>query len=115
MFLSVQLATAAYACAMGVHEPAEQPMEAMVSCADMAEQDATQSDGQKALCMGHCQADFKHADHSAPQIPAFIPVLASIIVATPALDATPVFARHAQTQPRAPPPPHTILHCCFRT
>jgi len=116
VFLSVQLAAAAYACTMGLNEPAEQPsMEAMVSCADMAEQDVAQNDGRKALCMGHCQAETKYADHAAPQIPAFIPVLAGIIVEPPVLDATPVIALRAQTQPRAPPPPHAILHCCFRT
>jgi hypothetical protein len=116
VFLSVQLATAAYACKMSESKPTKQPsMEAMVSCADMAEQDAAPSDSQKALCMGHCQADTKHADHAAPQIPAFIPVLASIIVEPPALDAAPVFALLAKTQPRAPPPPHAILHCCLRT
>ncbi|WP_029050939.1 MULTISPECIES: hypothetical protein [Burkholderiaceae] len=116
VFLSVQLATAAYACTIGVNVPAEQPsMDAMVSCADMAEQDAAQDNGEKAFCMGHCQADTKYADHAVPQIPAFIPVLAGIIIEPPVLDATPVIARHAHTQPRAPPPPHAILHCCFRT
>ncbi|QET06592.1 copper resistance protein [Cupriavidus pauculus] len=116
VFLSVQLATAAYACNMGASKPMEQaPMEAMVSCADMAEQDAVPGDSQKALCMGHCQADTKHADHAAPQIPAFIPVLASIVVEPPMLDAAPIFALRAKHQPRAPPPPHAILHCCLRT
>ena len=119
VFLSVQLATAAYACTMGKAAPAESPMEAsmeaMTSCAEMADQVAVQNDGQKALCMAHCQADAKHADHAAPQIPAFIPVLASIIVEPPVLDVTPVITLHAQARPRAPPPPHAILHCCFRT
>ena len=90
-------------------------MEAMVSCADMAEQDAARNDGQKALCMSHCQADAKHADHATPQIPAFIPFLVGVIVEPPVLDAAPMFVVRAQSQPRAPPPPHAILHCCFRT
>lgn len=90
-------------------------MESMVSCADMAEQDAVQNDGEKALCMAHCQADAKHADHSTPQIPALVPVLISIIVVPPVLDGTPLIAERARYQPRAPPPPHSILHCCFRT
>ncbi|WP_423198967.1 MULTISPECIES: copper resistance protein [unclassified Cupriavidus] len=112
----MQLATAAYACNMGESKPTEQaPMGAMVSCADMAEQDATPSDSQKALCMSHCQADTKHADHAAPQIPAFIPVLASIIVEPTVGDAAPFFALRAKHQPRASPPPHAILHCCLRT
>lgn len=90
-------------------------MEPMVSCADMAEQDAAQNDGKNALCMSHCHADAKHADHATPQIPAFVPFLVSVIVEPPVLDAAPLFAARAQTQPRAPPPPHAILHCCFRT
>lgn len=116
VFLSVQLATAAYACTIGASAPVEQvSMDSMVSCADMAEQDAAHNDGQKALCMSHCQADAKHADQAAPQVPAFIPFLVSIVIEPPVLDAAPVFALRAQSQPRAPPPPHAILHCCFRT
>ncbi|MGO4280109.1 copper resistance protein [Cupriavidus sp. RAF20_2] len=119
VFLSVQLATAAYACTAGQGEldgqPSMETMEAMPSCADMVEQDAAQHDGQKALCMAHCQADTKHADHPAPQVPAFIPILVSTVVEPPMLDAAPLFAERAQAQPRAPPPPHAILHCCFRT
>jgi hypothetical protein len=84
LFLSVQLATAAYACTMGMNSTDEHPsMEATMSCADMAEQDAAQNDGQKALCMSHCQANAKHADHATPQIPAFIPFLVSIVVEPP--------------------------------
>jgi hypothetical protein len=116
LFLSVQLATAAYACTMGMNSTDEHPsMEATMSCADMAEQDAAQNDGQKALCMSHCQANAKHADHATPQIPAFIPFLVSIVVEPPVLDNAPMLAERAQSQPRAPPPPHAILHCCFRT
>ncbi|UBM08365.1 copper resistance protein [Cupriavidus metallidurans] len=116
LFLSVQLATAAYACTMGMNSMDEHlSMEATMSCADMAEQDAAQNDGQKALCMSHCQANAKHADHATPQIPAFIPFLVSIVVEPPVLDDASMLAERAQSQPRAPPPPHAILHCCFRT
>jgi hypothetical protein len=116
VFLSVQLATAAYACTLGASDPAGQAaQEEMVSCADMAEHDATKNDGQNALCMNHCQADTKHADHPTPQIPAYVPVLISVIVEPPLLDAAPMVTERALAQPRAPPPPHAILHCCFRT
>ncbi|MBP0618384.1 copper resistance protein [Cupriavidus consociatus] len=125
VFLSVQLATAAYACMAGTRalEDTSQQltmagMEGMGRCPDMAstpDQDARQFNGEKALCMGHCQADTKHADHPAPQVPAFIPVLVNIVVEPPVELPAPLLAMRANAQPRAPPPPHAILHCCFRT
>lgn len=90
-------------------------MEAMTSCADMADQDMVKGAGQKALCMGHCQADNKHADHSTAQIPAFIPVLITHVVAPTVELSVPLTLAQASAQPRAPPPPLSILHCRFRT
>ncbi|WP_454727438.1 MULTISPECIES: copper resistance protein [Cupriavidus] len=116
VFVSVQLATAAYACTNGVSQPpADETMAAMVSCADMAEQDMVKGDGQKALCMGHCQADNKHADHSTAQIPAFIPALITYVVAPAVQLSVPLTLAQASAQPRAPPPPLSILHCRFHT
>ncbi|PLP99563.1 copper resistance protein [Cupriavidus pauculus] len=122
VFLSVQLATAAYACTTGasaVGEPTQlEAMDGMGCCPDMADmedQGAAQFNGEKAFCMGHCQADSKHADHPAPQIPPFIPVLVGSLVEPPVQGRASFFVMRANAQPRAPPPPHTILHCCFRT
>lgn len=131
VFLSVQLATAAVACTTGVGmlAPAVQAasMETMAHCADMAghatAQPGTptaapasvQSDHQAALCMGHCQADTKHADHATPQLPAFVPLLVGIVIAAPLRESAALLATDGAAQPRAPPPPHAILHCCLRT
>lgn len=129
VFLSVQLAAAAYACSAGTRTDAPRQevmgaMEDMASCAEMAgmsatidpvDQDAGHFNGEKAFCMGHCQADTKHADQPAPQVFAFIPVLVGVIVEPPALVPAPFFMQRANAQPRAPPPPHAILHCCLRT
>nr|WP_315594264.1 copper resistance protein [uncultured Cupriavidus sp.] len=123
VFLSVQLAAAAYACSAGMRTDTPRQevmgaMEDMASCAEMAgmiDEDAGHFNGEKAFCMGHCQADTKHADQPAPQVFAFIPVLVGVIVEPPALVPAPFFMQRANAQPRAPPPPHAILHCCLRT
>ncbi len=85
------------------------------SCPEMAT--GTQSDDQlhDGLCLEHCQNDSKSADRVAPQIPAFLPVLIRQVVAEPmeALDTQSVLL--AVVAPRAPPPPLSILNCCFRT
>jgi hypothetical protein len=125
-FLTVQLAAAAYACAGGrfAVTPAMDmgAMEGMADLADMAEscpemakrapQDAGQHDG---LCLEHCQAGTKTADHVSPQIPAFLPVLLGQIEPTPIATLVPLSLAQGEAIARAPPPPHAILHCCFRT
>lgn len=121
-FLTVQLAAAAYACAGGryVVHPA-MDMGAVEGMADMAEscpemaknasQDSSRHDG---LCLEHCQAGSKTADHVSPQIPAFLPVLLGQIEPTPIAATVPLILAQADAIARAPPPPLSILHCCFR-
>lgn len=119
MFLTVQLAAAAYACAGSRYQIEGTQTQAALteSCDDMAssDHDKSQGDEQKALCLAHCQADSKSADHVSPQIPAFLPVLVSVAepAAVTVADARTVLSTEAR--PRAPPPPLAILHCCFRT
>lgn len=85
------------------------------SCPDMADGGSEQGGDQKALCLGHCQADSKSADHVSPQIPAFLPVLVNVIEPVQVSVADLHAALRVDAQPRAPPPPLAILHCCFRT
>nr|WP_315593779.1 hypothetical protein [uncultured Cupriavidus sp.] len=85
------------------------------SCPDMADGASNQAGEQKALCLGHCQADSKSTDHVSPQIPAFLPVLVNIIEPADVVVADLNAALGVDAMPRAPPPPLTILHCCFRT
>ncbi|MET3446346.1 copper resistance protein [Ralstonia sp. 1138] len=121
-FLTVQLAAAAYACAGGRYAVrAALDMGAMTGMADMAEscpemaKNATQDNGQHdGLCLEHCQAGSKTADHVSPQIPTFLPVLLRQIEPTPIAATVPLILAQAEPIARAPPPPLSILHCCFR-
>lgn len=121
-FLTVQLAAAAYACAGGRYVvPAAMDKGAMDGMTDMAEscpemaksatQDSDQHDG---LCLEHCQAGAKTADHVTPQIPAFLPILVGKIEPTPIAATAPAVLAQADAIARAPPLPLSILHCCFR-
>jgi len=127
-FLTVQLAAAAYACAGGrfaVHPAMDMGgMEGMAGMTDMAgmtescpemAKNAPQDNGQHdGLCLEHCQAGAKTADHVSPQIPAFLPVLLGQIEPTPIAATVPLILAQADPIARAPPPPLSILHCCFR-
>ncbi|MHA6824150.1 copper resistance protein [Ralstonia pseudosolanacearum] len=121
-FLTVQLAAAAYACAGGrfAMQPAmgadviEGMSDMAESCPDMAKK-APQYGGQHdGLCLEHCQAGTKTADHVSPQVPAFLPVLIGQIEPTPIGAAVPLVLAQGDAIARAPPPPIAILHCCFR-
>nr|WP_311529488.1 copper resistance protein [uncultured Ralstonia sp.] len=122
-FLTVQLAAAAYACAGSRFAvvPA-MDLDAMASMADLAEscpemaKNAQQSrDQHDGLCLEHCQAGAKTADHAAPQIPAFLPILVGKIEPTPIAAPAPLLLAQGAAIARAPPPPLSVLHCCFRT
>lgn len=115
-FLTVQLAAAAYACAGNLYSfNAMEEMAGMTeSCPEMAaraHKDMGQHDG---LCLEHCKLNDKSADHFSPQSPAFLPVLLGVIEPTPV--SIPEFALSLREGAisRAPPP-HAILHCCYRT
>ena len=121
-FLTVQLAAAAYACAGGRYAvPAVMDMDVMDGMADIAEscpemaKNAVQDNGQQdGLCLEHCQAGTKTADHVSPQVPAFLPVLLGQIEPTPVAATVPLILAQADPIARAPPPQLSILNCCFR-
>ncbi|QKL95602.1 hypothetical protein HI802_22165 (plasmid) [Ralstonia solanacearum] len=120
VFLSVQLAAAAYACAGSRYQVGSDNMKATLteSCADMAngtDQGSSQDKDNGALCLAHCQADSKSADHVAPQLPVFLPVLTGVIEPTRVVMADVRAALRAEVTARAPPPPLAILHCSFQT
>ncbi|WP_354682460.1 hypothetical protein [Cupriavidus necator] len=118
VFLSTQLAVAAYACTGSRYQVEDSgTMAAMAeSCADMAA--GTSASGQdieqSGLCLAHCQADSKSADHASPQLPAFMPVLLRVIEPTRVVMAEFRIALRAEGQARSPPPLN-ILHCSFQT
>ncbi|SOY60173.1 conserved hypothetical protein [Cupriavidus taiwanensis] len=84
------------------------------SCADMAADSDDHGADQSALCLAHCQADSKSADHLTPQLPVFLPVLKSVIEPTRVVRADIRIALHAEREARGPPPLN-ILHCSFQT
>ncbi|WP_078198559.1 hypothetical protein [Cupriavidus necator] len=116
VFLAAQLAAAAYACAGSRYQTEHSDtMAAMTeSCADMAASDDERGLDQSGLCLAHCQADSKHADHASPQLPAFTPVLMRVIEPTRVVMAEVRVALRPEAEPRGPPPLN-ILHCSFQT
>jgi len=116
-FLTVQLAAAAYACTGSRYslDQMDDMAGMMESCPEMAKnakQDRGANDG---LCLEHCQLGSKSVDHTSPQVPAFLPVLLSVVEPAP-VQATDRFAMvYGNAIPRAPPRPLSILHCCYRT
>ncbi|RDK07533.1 hypothetical protein [Cupriavidus lacunae] len=116
VFLAAQLAAAAYACTGSRYQMEHgDTMAAMTeSCADMAASDGEKGVDQSGLCLAHCQADSRHADHASPQLPAFMPVLMRVIEPTRVAMAEVRVALRPQVEPRGPPPLN-ILHCSFQT
>jgi len=119
VFLSVQLAAAAYACAGSRYQVGSDNKAALTeSCADMVngtDQGSSQDKDNGALCLAHCQADSKSADHVSPQLPVFLPVLTGVIAPAPVAFASIRTVLRTQVTARAPPPPLAILHCSFQT
>ncbi len=116
VFLTVQLAATAYACTGSRYQMEGNNTKAAMteSCADMAANSDDQGNDQSALCLAHCQADSKSADHVSPQLPAFLPVLMSVIEPTRVVLADVRIALRAEVEARGPPPLN-ILHCSFQT
>ncbi|MGY2491341.1 hypothetical protein [Cupriavidus sp. CP313] len=116
VFLTVQLAAAAYACTGSRYQMEGSGTTAAMteSCADMAADSDDHGADQSALCLAHCQADSKNADHVSPQLPAFLPVLVSVIEPTRVVLADVRIALRAEVEARGPPPLN-ILHCSFQT
>ena len=108
--LWAQLAIAAYACP-GLSSPA--PAEAM-PCEGMAmPMGSTLDPAFPNLCAAHC-----HQGQQSDQVPSLaVPaVLWVALYATPPA-TEPLMAPRPMAEavhPRAAPPPHAILHCCFR-
>jgi hypothetical protein len=117
--LATHLATAAYACpALRTQRPADAQAMAGMPCERMMADAAAADPDRPALCFKHCQDDASQQPPDALQTstapaPAFVLLfhLAPVILAV--TDA-PVWAAHRSHRERAPPAPHSILHCCFR-
>lgn len=115
-FLTVQLAAVAYACAGNLYSfTATDEMAGMAeSCPEMAARVQKDMGAHDGLCLEHCKLNDKSADHFSPQSPAFLPIFLGKIEPTPVLTSEITVSLREGAVAR-PPPPHSILHCCYRT
>ena len=105
VLLSAQTAVASHAC------PGMTGATTLAAAAtDVDDDDAAN------LCVEHCRVGQQSADHAAS--PAVAPaILLPLYTLAAASGATPhaTALRTPDALLAAPPPPHTILHCCLRT
>jgi hypothetical protein len=115
--LTVQLATAAYACPK---EAASAELAAMAGmpCAEMMAGTGSVDADQPGLCHAHCQADASRPTlDPSPSASLLAPALLQMVAPTPApkLSAAPAWwAAHERKRDRAPPEAHSLHHCCYR-
>lgn len=111
-FLFTQVATAAYAC------PAvSAPSMAGMPCAQMMSAGAALDAEQPGLCQQHCQQGNTQQVGDSSMAPLPTPVLVALFTLSPvvplAADGS-LLAAHERRRDHAPPPAHSLLHCCYR-
>ena len=112
--LFAQVAVAAYVC------PQTQPesgAHAAMPCADMAAMAAKPDVDQPVLCHQHCQPDPSQqaADHLVTTATAMVALLLFVLSPTAVTPASGFIGlMRWRRRDRAPPPPHSLLHCCHR-
>lgn len=112
--LFAQVAVAAYVC------PPMQPntgAHAGMPCVDMAAMAATSDVDQPALCHQHCQPDPSQqaADQGVSVATPMVALLLFVLIPTAVTSAGGfVGLTRWRRRDHAPPPPHSILHCCHR-
>jgi hypothetical protein len=114
--LFLQLATAAYACAMH-STPADASMAGMPCAEAMAGGDmATMDPDQPGLCHEHCKGGSQTIEPAATVALAAPAMVMLFVITAPAAPEGEASVWQAQRVERdsAPPPPLAILHCCFR-
>jgi hypothetical protein len=117
--LCAQMALAAYACAVEGRGAARAAPMSGTPCEEMMTGRVAVDADQPALCFEHCKADTgQQPSESTPASGSFAPALALLFVLplpVAASGATGVFRATRRAQHgRAPPEPHSILHCCWR-
>ncbi|WP_439570544.1 hypothetical protein [Methylibium sp.] len=115
--LFLQLASAAYACAMHSTKSADASMAGMPCAQAMAGDDSSTMDpDQPGLCHEHCKGGSPTIEPAATAVPGAPALVALFAITTPV--ALPVEARAwlgwRVERDSGPPQPHAILHCCFR-
>ena len=115
--LFLQLATAAYACEMNSTPRAAASMAGMPCAEAMAGgYMATMDADQPGLCHEHCKGGLQTIEPAATVALAAPAMVVLFVITAPAAPAVEASGWQAQRVERdsAPPPPHAILHCCFR-
>lgn len=111
-FLFAQGAVSVYACAgVGQAPEARTVIEAMPDCDMMQGLDPAAAN----LCMVHCLSDQLTLDHHWKPGAESGPVAVLIVTSVdPAISTSSLRTADARLFTAAAPPPHAILHCCFR-
>lgn len=115
--LFVQIAVAAYACpSLAVRES---NISAMTAHAESMPVDCDQMTGTldpaaPSLCFAHCHNHEQSADHA--EVAVLPPALFAALywLAAPALIESLAQTTGSSVPHTSHPPPHAILHCCFR-
>lgn len=112
--LFAQIAVAAYVCP---HTQPDAGAHAAIPCANMADMATPADVEQPALCHQHCQPDLsgQAADQVVVVATAMVAMLL-FLLSPPAVAQMSGLAwlTRWRRRDRAPPPPHSILHCCQR-
>lgn len=115
-----QLAVAAYVCPQA-RAAADHGAAAMAGmpCAAMMGAAAALDPDQPGLCLQHCQfgsTGAQPADHGAPLAFGSVAwlLLFTLLPIVPRLASRFAWLARLRRRDRAPPPPHSILHCCHR-
>ena len=117
--LFTQIATVAYACPVLKGVDADRSgATAGMPCPHATSPAAMLDADQPGLCLQHCQFGTTQlpADQAQPVCAAVAapqPLFVLSPVEAPAIEAS-HWARREADRERAPPPAHSILHCCFR-
>ncbi len=115
--LFLQVASAAYACAMPSAALDSQSMAGQPCAQFMANGPVPALDPeQPGLCLEHCKGGSQTVDQGASSSPGLPALVALFFVAAANEQPAEASAWHAQqrSRDRAPPPAHSILHCCYR-
>jgi len=117
--LFAQMALAAYACpGQDGAVPLRTATMAGMPCEAMMADAAAVDEQQPALCYQHCQPDAgQQAVDLTPTLAAFtadFAVLFLVETADRLAAEQPAWAQHHRLRQRAPPEPHSVLHCCWR-
>lgn len=115
--LFLQLASAAYACSMSSASAGGPSMAGMPCAQAMANGGLPAMDPeQPGLCLEHCKGGSQTIEQgtaASVALPALV-ALFFVAAATGEPDEASAWLAQERSRDGALPPPHAILHCCFR-